>query len=175
MIRSPLIKRWPIDTWSRFDLLAKRPTWAQTLVACLSFVAPLRSGASGLERSRRSISFTKSIRSCTFGFLTEANAQTGSTFGRGCHCGAWTMLPTRERRLFAGVCRFLRLCSLRKAASEWLQQAKSRILRRESLQGEDSTYIAAYGGPPRFCMVWTCRGSEKIHGAGIFSGTRGTR
>ena len=41
MIRSPLIKRWPIDTWSGFDLLANRPTRAQTFVACLSFVAEL--------------------------------------------------------------------------------------------------------------------------------------
>lgn len=84
----------------------------------------LRSGASGLGRSRRSISFTKSIGSCTFGFLTEANAQTGSTFGRGCHCGACTMLPTRERRLFVGVCRFLLLCFLRKAASEAEKQTR---------------------------------------------------
>jgi len=53
IILSPLMKRWPIDTWSGFDLLANRPMRAQTFVACLSFVAELL-GWKGAEEASHS-------------------------------------------------------------------------------------------------------------------------
>ena len=47
------MKRWPIDTWSGFDLLANRPMRAQAFVACLSFVAELL-GWKGAEEASHS-------------------------------------------------------------------------------------------------------------------------